>query len=884
MFSTTVLSWLRLIDHFSFANEDTYLQRYLINDTYWKPNCGPIFFYTGNEGDIEWFCNNTVRNGFMWDIASEFNALLIFAEHRYYGKSLPYGNSSFSTPKHLGYLTSEQALADFAELLTFFKKSTKGAANVPVIAFGGSYGGMLAAWMRIKYPHIIQGSIAASAPILQFTNLTDCHVYNSLVTRDFSSVSSECSKSIRKSWDIINNFNETDSGREFLTQTFHLCSPIKTNDDLLNLKNWLGETYSSLAMMNYPYPTDFMATLPGWPEVCKHLLNSSIDKEALLKSLFAGVSVYFNYTGQSKCLNTTDMGSKDLGNDGWDYQACTEMVMPMCADGINDMYEPYKWDFKAYSENCLQDYNIIPREMMAPLMYGGKHIKFASNIVFSNGDLDPWAGGGVLNSISDSLVAIYIRDGAHHLDLREANPLDTVWVTKARETEKFYIKRDLRAKFVKWITLVDHFSFANKDTYLQRYLINDTFWKPNSGPIFFYTGNEGDIEELCDNTGFMWDIASEFNALIVFAEHRYYGQSLPYGDLSYSNLKYLGYLTSEQALADFAQLITSLKDFTKGAANVPVIAFGGSYGGMLAAWMRIKYPHIIQGALAASAPILMTNVTYCQVFSSLVTRDFTSISPECSKSIRKSWDIINNFNETVSGKEFLTQTFRLCSPIETNDDLLNLKNWLVKTYTYLAMMNYPYPTDFMANLPGWPVEEVCKQLLNSSMEKEQLLKSLFAGVSIFFNSTGQSKCLNTTDMDIKDLGLEGWDFQTCTELIEPMCADGINDMFEPFSWDFEAFSDYCQKHFKVTPREMMMSLMYGGRNIQSASNIIFSNGDLDPVAAGGVLKNLSDSLVAIIIRDGAHHYDLRPVNPLDTDWVIEARETEKMRTNRINVT
>lgn len=92
----------------------------------------------------------------MWDIASEFGALLIFVEHRYYGDSMPYGNQTYVDPKNLAYLTVSQTLADYVDLIQFLR-SDPNRKHSPVIAFGGSYGGVLSAWLRMKYPHTVQG-------------------------------------------------------------------------------------------------------------------------------------------------------------------------------------------------------------------------------------------------------------------------------------------------------------------------------------------------------------------------------------------------------------------------------------------------------------------------------------------------------------------------------------------------------------------------------------------------------------------------------------------------------------------------------------------------------------------------------------------------------
>jgi lysosomal Pro-X carboxypeptidase len=444
------------LDHYTFTTDKTFQQKYLVNDTWWDKAGGPIFFYTGNEGLIEAFAQNS---GFMWDIAQEFGAMLVFAEHRYYGSSLPFpDNSSSRDPSIVGYLTSELALADYANLVTYIKKTVDGTQDSPVIAFGGSYGGMLAAWFRLKFPHIVVGAIAASAPVAQFTDLTPCDAFGRIVTSDFTSIHKDCSSSIRSSWSVLSNVaglsdltNVTNgTGLEWINDNFNLCDPFTSPDNITVLKEYLTDLWIDLAMMNYPYPTTFLKPLPANPvaEACKSLSppTAPFDKNLteqlrLLESIYDAASVYFNYTGDATCLNLGE--EDDIGADMWSYQACSEMVMPFCYDGTNDMFEASKWDLDAYTKQCQEEWGVTPRPYMAKRMYGGRNLKSASNIVFSNGLEDPWSSGGVISqkTTSKKVVAVLIPNGAHHLDLRAANTKDPNSVVQARDIERQNIEK-----------------------------------------------------------------------------------------------------------------------------------------------------------------------------------------------------------------------------------------------------------------------------------------------------------------------------------------------------------------------------------------------------------------------------------------------------------
>jgi dipeptidyl-peptidase-2 len=371
------------------------------------------------------------------------------------------------------------------------------------------------------------------------------------------------------------------------------------------------------------------------------------------------------------------------------------------------------------------------------------------------------------------------------------------------------------------------------------------------GPIFFYCGNEGPIDEFYNNTGFMFDIAPEFNAVIIFAEHRYYGESLPYGEDCFMKAN-IGHLSVDQALADYAALLLDLKPKYN---NTNVITFGGSYGGMLSGWMRMKYPFIVDMALAASAPYLDFVLEYSETaFFQTVTNTFASTNPTCPQWIRRGFsELLALAAKGEFGLIELSAKFKLCRILRL-DQVQHLVLWAVNAFVTVAMCDYPYPTNFIAPLPAWPAQFACTEALKAPTPLEGLV---FAAGLPYNGTSGSLKCFDIESEFVECSDQTGcgtgpagiaWDYQACTENIFRPVTTNVTDMFPPHNWSQADLDSYCKHTFGVTPRPHWISQQYGTQNINaSATRIIFSNGLLDPWHVGGFLTNLSDTLPAVII-------------------------------------
>ena len=125
-----------------------------------------------------------------------------------------------------------------------------------------------------------------------------------------------------------------------------------------------------------------------------------------------------------------------------------------------------------------------------------------------------------------------------------------------------------------------------------------------------------------------------------------------------------------------------------------------------------------------------------------------------------------------------------------------------------------------------------------------------------------------------------WGYQSCTETLHRFSS--LPDSWRSYRFDADGIDALCAKYYGVRPRPHWLELWSGGFAIAGGgrgvgSNIIWSNGLRDPWSGGGFLRK-TDALPGgdvFVMKETAHHQDLRAPHPNDPDELRAVRSLEE---------
>lgn len=415
-----------------------------------------------------------------------------------------------------------------------------------------------------------------------------------------------------------------------------------------------------------------------------------------------------------------------------------------------------------------------------------------------------------------------------------------------------------------WISqLEDHFDVNNHRRWNMRYYSNDEFYQPG-GPIFIFVGGEWDISPNWVQGGHMYDMAKQFNGSLFYTEHRFYGNSRPTPDLSVSNLKLL---TSEQALADLAHFIQVKKIEIPEATESPVFLVGASYSASLVTWFSHKYPTLVNGVWASSAPLEAR--TNFKEFLEVVSQSINSVSVDCrdriSEAIREMERLANNGNYT-----YLSQMAHLCKELKSDN---RLDRWMVfqqMTFYVAFEVQYGDPIsiqDLICN----PIMGEPDALTGFSKFIEKSAKGCI--VSEFENAYLSYR--NITWPENSYSATRQWLFQTCNEFGWFQTSESPNQPFS--SIPVEYYEEICKYLFgedfyleMVDHGVCLTNVKYNGLN-PNVRNVYSTHGNLDPWKAAGALEYINHESPTYIIPDYSHCSDLNSINPSDSIPLIGSK-------------
>lgn len=376
---------------------------------------------------------------YVYDLAKEHNALMVNVEHRFYGESYP--TLDMST-KNLQYLSSQQALADLARIISKVKKDL-GTESSKVITVGGSYPGNMAAWFRLKYPASTTGSIASSAPLTAKANFFE---YMEVVADSLVYFSGqECYDQFTESAEAVASLARqgvASEGFAKLEADFATCSPMGSTRDLsILLSDLMGNVQGTIQYNNEKSGvmnvTDICGTMTD-PKAGATAYDRFVTLSAQYREYYGQTCEDASWTDTVGYLSNP---SKDPSNNmrPWTYQTCNEFGYYQTTDSIRQPWTSWtELNMQFYRDLCFEGFDGWTSDPQTEWMndvYGDIQIG-GTDIIFPAGTIDPWHALGVTNTTvlpQDDERALYILGTAHCADLYAPANSDPQSLTEARE-------------------------------------------------------------------------------------------------------------------------------------------------------------------------------------------------------------------------------------------------------------------------------------------------------------------------------------------------------------------------------------------------------------------------------------------------------------------
>ncbi|XP_069474268.1 putative serine protease K12H4.7 isoform X9 [Ambystoma mexicanum] len=261
---------------------------------------------------------------------------------------------------------------------------------------------------------------------------------------------------------------------------------------------------------------------------------------------------------------------------------------------------------------------------------------------------------------------------------------------------------------------LDHFDGAERRIWKQRYFKNDALTSSegiNDGPVFLMIGGEGPANPAWMTSGAWLSYAQKLGAVCLMLEHRFYGKSHPTEDMSTSNLRYL---SSRQALADLAHFQTVMTQ-KLGLGNRKWVAFGGSYPGSLAAWYRLKYPHLVTASIASSAPL--NAVVNFSGYLEVVQQSLASYNIDCPQTVKTASEtlVMMLLDKANYGK--ITKDFNLCERLQVESEMDSAYFLETMAGNFMDVVQYNKDNRAFEGVKGTniTIQVLCDVMLNVSL-------------------------------------------------------------------------------------------------------------------------------------------------------------------------